>query len=143
MSVVKLYFAVDEILQNWLQSEAQDSKSTHRAAQYCNFTYNDGERMYKKSDASWHWLDRELSSNVAGEAGAVYIYKGALSALRLRPNVSAQSFAEEHMENEAVHLKLFETVVPNGKYTMLLPVWRFSGWSLGFLSTIVGGSKGL
>jgi len=133
----------DEILQNWLQSEAQNSISTERAAQYCKFTYYDGERLYKKPNAYWHWLDRELSSNVAGETGAVYIYKGALAALTFRPNLSTRSFAEEHMKNEDAHLRLFEAVLPDNKYTMLLPIWRLAGWTLGFLATAVGGSKGL
>ena len=40
------------------------------------------EASYAQPAAPWHWLDRELSSNIAGETGAVCIYHGAAAALR-------------------------------------------------------------
>lgn len=142
---VNLPLVRDEILQNWLLAEANSPTKSTRTAQYCSFTYNDGVRSYQKSNAKWHWLDRELSSNVAGETGAVYIYKGALAAMSLVPTGSkdALDFCQEHMQNEAAHLQLFEAVVHDSKQTVLLPVWRMAGWVLGFLPTLIGGSKGL
>eukprot|EP00966_Prymnesium_polylepis_P244170 5646773-Prymnesium_polylepis.1 len=44
---------------------------------------------YDNRSAPWHWLDREMSSNVAGETGAVCIYDGAASALRLRGSIAS------------------------------------------------------
>jgi len=119
-------------------------KNDVRNAQYCTFTYNDGARLYDLPSAPWHWLDRELSSNVAGETGAVFIYHGALAAMRIRPCPgAAQAFAEEHRANEAEHLRLFEMVIPASKHTALLPVWRVAGWTLGFLPTLLGGPRAL
>ena len=38
---------------------------------------------WEDAGAPWHWLDAELSSNLAGETGAVYIYSGAKDAQAL------------------------------------------------------------
>ena len=46
---------------------------------------------YGQRGAAWYWLDRELSSDVAGETGAVCIYKGAVAALRWRGHDEASS----------------------------------------------------
>ena len=73
----------NEIMDQWLFSEAASPRGNTTGARYCCFTFHDGRREYLKDDANWHWLDRELSSNFAGETGAVYIYKGALSALAI------------------------------------------------------------
>lgn len=143
---INLPLVRDEILQQWLLAEATNPKTNgNRRAQYCSFTRNDGVKAYQKSNATWHWLDRELSSNVAGETGAVYIYKGALAAMQLVPpqKEEALAFCQEHMENEAAHLRLFEAIVHKSKQTVLLPVWRMAGWTLGFLPTLIGGSRGL
>lgn len=132
----------EEIAQHWLSAEAKNGNGTK--AQYCSFTHQDGIKAYHKSSANWHWLDRELSSNVAGETGAVYIYKGALAAMTLRPTtLEGKCFVQQHMANEANHLQLFESIVPEGKHTILLPIWRISGWLLGFLPTLLGGNKAL
>jgi demethoxyubiquinone hydroxylase (CLK1/Coq7/Cat5 family) len=132
----------EEIIDNWLLAEAKSSPtSTKRTAQYCCFTYYDGVKAYHKPGANWHWLDRELSSNVAGETGAVFIYKGALAALSLRPGISNKDtvleFCQSHMENEAAHLEYFESIVPMesvqsccqygawqvGRWAFCLPCW--------------------
>eukprot|EP00593_Proboscia_inermis_P002823 CAMPEP_0171297872 /NCGR_PEP_ID=MMETSP0816-20121228/6619_1 /TAXON_ID=420281 /ORGANISM="Proboscia inermis, Strain CCAP1064/1" /LENGTH=191 /DNA_ID=CAMNT_0011772471 /DNA_START=150 /DNA_END=725 /DNA_ORIENTATION=+ len=98
-----------------------------------------------KKNAKWHWLDKELSSNVAGETGAVYIYKGALAAIALRSDITneARDFVKDHMTNESAHLSSFQSVVPNHKHTRLLPAWRAAGWTLGFIPTVLGGSNAL
>jgi ubiquinone biosynthesis monooxygenase Coq7 len=136
----------NQILQNWLQAEAQSSNGITTRARYCCFTRDDGLRAYQDPKANWHWLDRELSSNIAGETGAVYIYKGALAALQhVRTDVSRQAveFCQEHMTNESKHLQYFQTILPVGKHTRLLPIWKIAGWTLGFLPTVIGGSKAL
>jgi len=137
-----------EIIQNWLDSEASSPSGTQTKARYCTFTYFDGVRAYQDPKATWHWLDRELSSNLAGETGAVAIYQGALTALtRIRTDVprDAVDFCHEHMGNEAGHLRLFESVVSTqyNKHTRLLPLWRLAGWTLGFVPTVLGGSRAL
>jgi len=139
----------NEIIQNWLNAEAASPAGTQIRARYCTFTYLDGVRAYQEPRARWHWLDRELSSNLAGETGAVSIYQGALKALSFRNNkdrdTSALEFCKEHMRNETNHLKLFERIVGDdkNKHTRLLPMWRLAGWMLGFVPTAVGGRRAL
>jgi len=138
-----------ELLTHWTLTEARIPEAAGRAARYCQFTFQDAERLYQSSDARWHWLDREMSSNVAGETGAVEIYRGALAALSLRRAVGfqlergAEDFAREHMEAEQRHLSVLELVVHDTKHTRLLPAWRVAGWTLGFLPTVLVGSQGL
>lgn len=83
------------------------------------------------------WLDAEFSSNIAGEAGAVFIYKGARAALRRRGHTDESSpellgFVRDHQAAEEAHLAIFEQLLPPRKRTKLLPVWRAAGFSLGF-----------
>jgi len=107
---------------------------------------------YEDALAPWHWLDREMSSNVAGETGAVCIYDGAAAALRIRrgaaaaaygyaPNASpseqVMNFVEEHRAAEQSHLDLFEALLPPHKQTCLLPAWRCAGFALGFAPALV------
>jgi 3-demethoxyubiquinol 3-hydroxylase len=94
---------------------------------------------YKDDGAQWSWLNHELSSNVAGETGAVCIYEGAAAALRLRGNASEETraFIEEHRAAEAAHLELFLELLPSSKYTRLLPAWRMAGFCLGFAPALV------
>lgn len=136
-----------EILQIWMHQEAKSPQqhSRSRAARYCCFTYHDAVRAYQSKDAAWYWLDQELSSNVAGETGAVHVYKGALAAshyVRPLPR-AALDFCHEHQHTEGQHLALFTSLVPNSKRTRLLPIWRVAGWMVGFLPTAFAGSKGL
>ena len=99
---------------------------------------------YEAPNAPWHWLDRELSSNVAGETGAVCIYDGAAAALQWRErwigavDPSTRSFVEEHRAAEQAHLDLFKALIPPHKHTILLPVWRVAGFTLGLLPTLAG-----
>ncbi|KAJ1638005.1 ubiquinone biosynthesis protein COQ7-domain-containing protein [Pavlovales sp. CCMP2436] len=138
-----------ELFEAWSRAEARTvSGRAARQATYCNFTYLDAERLYASNSVSWHWLDREMSSNFAGETGAVAIYHGALSAISLRAAFAplpetARTFAAAHMEAEGQHLALLENTVPVSKRTRLLPAWRTAGWALGFLPTLVCGAPGL
>lgn len=136
----------NEIRDHWLKSEAASPDGAKTKARYCCFTLHDAHQEYLKPSANWHWLDKELSSNVAGETGAVNIYQGALAAMKVRPlscSSDAADFAMEHVANESAHLRMFQAVVPHGKHTRLLPIWRGAGWILGFLPTLLGGSKAL
>lgn len=138
-------------------AENKSSRSLQRRARYCCYTYQDAKREYESRSSAWYWLDRELSSNLAGETGAVYIYKGALCALSLRERwfrfqtkqqreqqiIAARQFCETHHTAEESHRQFFDSVVPLEKRTRLLPVWRLAGYILGFLPTLVGGSHAL
>lgn len=139
-----------ELFQFWTRSEAATERSrAPRQAMYCMFTLADAERAYLADGAQWHWLDREMSSNVAGETGAVAIYRGALDAMAARRLLGAPlppaalEFATSHMAAESRHLRLIESVVPPSKRTRLLPIWRLAGWSLGFAPTLLGGERAL
>ena len=160
----------EELLQAWMVAEASSGSqsSTSRGARYCCYTYEDAKRDYTSRQSQWHWLDREMSSNLAGETGAVSIYKGALTALSIRrwflssfinrtnkriatdadgvvdTNQGAIEFCNEHYQTEESHRRCFEDVLPtDGKRTRLLPFWRLAGYSLGFLPTLLGGPTAL
>lgn len=94
---------------------------------------------YDSSSAPWQWLDRELSSNMAGETGAVHIYVGAASALKFRGDAATETrqFIEEHRSTEQEHLELFEQLLPSHKFTKLLPIWRAAGFTLGFIPALL------
>ena len=127
----------NEIENYWFTSEAN-------TRWYWCFSAHEASREYRKPTAAWHWLDRELSSNMAGETGAVHIYKGALAALSIRPiNDQVLEFCQSHMKNEMAHLDMFQSIVPKGKHTKLLPIWRMAGFTLGFFPTLLGGSQAL
>mmetsp|Transcript_25418 Transcript_25418/g.60076 ORF Transcript_25418/g.60076 Transcript_25418/m.60076 type:complete len:367 (-) Transcript_25418:1570-2670(-) len=160
----------EELLQAWMVAEASsDSPSSKsRRARYCRYTYEDAKCDYASRQSTWHWLDQEMSSNLAGETGAVSIYKGALSALSIRQwflssftdrtnkpaaaaaaavvdiEQGATEFCNEHYQTEESHRRCFNDVLPiDGKRTRLLPVWRLAGYFLGFLPTLVGGPTAL
>ena len=97
------------------------------------------ECRWDDASAPWHWLDREMSSNMAGEVGAVCIYDGAAAALSLRGTASAETlrFVDEHREAERRHLELIERLLPPHKHTRLLPMWRAAGFALGFAPALV------
>jgi len=96
----------------------------------------------------WSWMCREMSSNVAGETGAVWIYHGALAACNIRAmDLAVREFAERHISAEQQHLDVLTAVFKNDglntrplsmKHTRLLPIWRVAGWLLGFLPTLFG-----
>ena len=99
---------------------------------------------YEMPHAPWYWLDKEMSSNVAGETGAVCIYDGAAKALEVRSKWlgvqvedATLQFIDEHRAAEAEHLRLFLELIPPAKHTQLLPIWRIAGFSLGFLPALV------
>ena len=87
----------------------------------------------------WNFMDKEMSSNVAGETGAVWIYKGALTATKYRSNCEeVEAFARQHMATEQQHLDYMLEIVPTHMHTRLLNLWKFCGFMLGFIPTILG-----
>ena len=104
-------------------------------------------KLFKEREYWNKKIIQDLRSNHAGETGAVYIYKGALHASQIVPaNVSSKAinFSKEHLETEKKHLDLFEKLFNNGQYkSKLLPLWKISGYSLGFFPTLFFGDRGL
>jgi len=85
------------------------------------------------------WLQRELRSDHAGETGAVWIYRGIL---RFSRDPEIRDFATEHLKTEQQHLSIFEAWLPNPLTSLMLPLWRLSGWMLGAIS-VLGGRRGV
>ena len=104
-------------------------------------------RLYKEKKYWNKNIIEDLRSNHAGETGAVYIYKGALQASKIVPNnisEKAINFSKEHLETEKGHLDLFEKLFENENYkSKLIPLWKISGYSLGFFPTLFFGERGL
>ena len=102
-----------------------------------------GVLAVRKRRASW--IDGELASDHAGETGAVYIYRGALAALRMRGgnDAACEEFCRTHMRTEQHHLRAIEAITDERARTRLLPLWRTAGWTLGFVPTVLFGAAGL
>jgi len=86
-------------------------------------------------DALPSWLLAELRSDHAGETGAVQIYRGIQMVSR---DTAVRDFASRHMTTEARHLQLMEQLVPPGRRSRLLPLWRIAGWLTGALPALFG-----
>jgi len=99
---------------------------------------------YRREQGS-PWLARELSSDIAGEQGAVCIYRGAASALRLRDEAKGDvaAFVSAHEAAESRHLEYFRKLLEPGERTKLLPLWRAAGFALGFVPTFLLGPEAL
>ncbi len=76
-----------------------------------------------------------MRSNHAGETGAVWIYKGAKC---ISWNSRIIDMANEHGQTEQQHLVVIEHLVAPEQRSRLLPLWRLSGFMLGFLSGLCG-----
>ena len=81
------------------------------------------------------WLVADLSSDHAGEIGAVMIYRGILAVSR---NPAVAHFARHHMATEQVHLQRISELLDRRQQTRLLPVWRMMGWMTGALPALFG-----
>ena len=80
-------------------------------------------------------LAGEMRSNHAGETGAVWIYRGVLAVSR---NTEIRSFAAHHLATEQLHLRFFDDWLSAPQKSVLLPLWRLSGFVLGAVSAIGG-----
>jgi ubiquinone biosynthesis monooxygenase Coq7 len=114
------------------------------------------------TDNSVTRVDKELRASHAGETGAVWIYRGALTAdflvsvaaglwAKLMPprqgreedekqkkNDSVSSFASEHLATEKNHLDIFENHMPPFRGSCMLLLWMVAGFMTGFLPRILG-----
>lgn len=94
----------------------------------------DPTTVYRDAD-SLDWLIRELRSDQAGETGAVWIYRGILAVSR-DPEVIR--FAEHHRATEEAHLDTINELLPRSDRSLLLVLWRVSGFVLGAVPAILG-----
>lgn len=81
------------------------------------------------------WLIRDLRSDHAGETGAVAIYRGILFMTR---DPGLREFATRHLHTERRHLETMEQLVPSGRRSRLLAVWRAAGFLTGALPALFG-----
>ncbi len=77
----------------------------------------------------------DLRSDHAGETGAVAIYLGILAVSR-DPDI--RHFATAHLATEREHLARLGALLPRGRRSLLLPVWRIAGWLTGALPALAG-----
>ena len=81
------------------------------------------------------WLIDDLRTDHAGELGAVWIYRGALTGTR---NQEITKFAAEHLETEKIHLRGIESLISARERSYLLPLWRLFGFLTGYIAAIFG-----
>jgi ubiquinone biosynthesis monooxygenase Coq7 len=80
------------------------------------------------------WLTSDLRGNHAGEVAAVELCRGALAATRC-PALQAQ--IHDHFRTERRHVALIEAILDPTAHSRLMPVWRFLGRAVGFLSCAI------
>ena len=56
---------------------------------------------------------------------------------------ACEEFCREHMQAESQHLALMESILQRPQQTKLVPLWRTSGFYLGFFPTLLLGPAGL
>ena len=81
------------------------------------------------------WLIADLRTDHAGELGAVWIYRGVLKYTK---NDEIKAFASEHLRTEEVHLAGIEALLPTGKRSRLLPLWKICGFLTGYVASMLG-----
>lgn len=60
-----------------------------------------------------------------------------------RYSPEARAFVSTHHATEAEHLAYFDRLLDMRMKSKLLPLWRISGWCLGFFPTLIGGEPAL
>ena len=106
----------------------------------------DWKKLYKEKKQWNNQIIQDLRSNHAGETGAVYIYKGAKTAVKMSPFLisrKAVRFTINHLQTEKTHLKCFDRLLDKKQVSKLLPLWKMSGFCLGFFSTFFFLERGL
>lgn len=94
-----------------------------------DFASVQAERSYPE------WLTADLRTDHACEVAAVAMCRGAMAAAR-RPDMHAVIRA--HFRTERRHMALMVAVLDPAAQSRLLPVWRFFGRTLGFVSSLIG-----
>lgn len=80
-------------------------------------------------------VQRDLRANHAGELGAVWIYRGILTASR---DAQLRRFAKRHLETEKTHLALMRGRVPWRRRSVCSPVWSLAGYLTGLVPAMAG-----
>ena len=92
--------------------------------------------IHKLTRLQRHTLNQCMRVNHAGEVGANFIYRGQLSFVpsSLKPTI-------QHMKDqELVHMDTFNRLLPetNTRPSLLLPLWKMSGFLLGSVTALGG-----
>ncbi|MFC7334795.1 demethoxyubiquinone hydroxylase family protein [Rhodocista pekingensis] len=80
-------------------------------------------------------LLRELRASHVGETVAVALYDGVAAGSR---DPDLLTFARSHRLVEQVHLRLWSALLPPGRRSRIMPVWRASGRLMGWLPARAG-----
>ena len=91
--------------------------------------YNASNISIPKNMVGW------MRSNHAGETGAVWIYLGAKCIFW---NKKIKIMSKEHYQTEKNHLIIMNHLLSNKSKSKLLILWRILGFSLGFISALLG-----
>lgn len=78
---------------------------------------------------------RELRASHVGETVAVWIYRGALAATA---DPAVRRFAASHADVEALHLALFDRLMPPLLQSRPMAFWRGCGYAMGWLPARIG-----
>ena len=83
------------------------------------------------------FLDETIRVDHAGEYGARRIYQGQIAACRNKEDLALLS---KMLKQEEVHLEFFTKQIEERKIrpTLLLPLWHFGGYTLGFITSLMG-----
>ena len=81
------------------------------------------------------WLVADLRSDHAGETGAVWIYRGILTATR---DKDIRRFASNHLATEETHLRQLEDWLQFSERSKILMAWKLAGFFTGFFPALVG-----
>lgn len=95
-----------EIQAIWEYVNSENHASSHSSSSTSSETVKTKSICkYKDRSSPWFQLDRDLSSDIAGETGAVWIYVGADRALRHR------RFLKEFISNFGKNLKFYSPII--------------------------------
>jgi ubiquinone biosynthesis monooxygenase Coq7 len=82
-------------------------------------------------------IDEIIRVNHAGEYGAIHIYLGQMQKTK---NNKIKSIIQDMYDGEKIHLQYFEEQIikRSVRPTIMMPIWRILGRSLGKISSILG-----
>ena len=83
-------------------------------------------------------LRAELRASHAGEAGAVWIYRGVLFINWFKRDPEVDAFAKHHLATEKSHLKGFEANIHYFRGSLLLFFWGIAGFLTGAIPMLLG-----
>ena len=92
--------------------------------------------LQKLKRSEWKVLNDCLRVSHAGEMGANYIYSGQMKKI----DIALKPLIKHMKDQEMGHLNKFNELVPmtNTRPSMLLPIWKASGYILGYGTAMFG-----